>query len=76
MPTFIIAGSTITAATSPWCSAKAVSRAGRSLNGTTVVSSTMAPGMPSLWGNEAGCSGGPMRSGGGSTETIRASWWP
>ena len=76
MPTFIIAGSTITAAISPGCFANAFSAAARSLNGITEVSSTTAAGMPSLCGIDAGASAGPIWSGGGSTDTINASWWP
>ena len=51
MPTFIITGSRITAATSPSLSASASSTAAASLNGTTIVVSQSAFGMPL----EVGC---------------------
>jgi hypothetical protein len=46
MPTFIITGSRITAATWPSLSASACSTAGASLNGTTIVVGQSASGIP------------------------------
>ena len=46
MPTFIITGSRITAATSPSLSESACSTAPASLNGTTIVVSQSARGIP------------------------------
>jgi len=71
---FIIAGSTITAATSVGCAAKTRSSPAMSLNGATEVSSTVEAGMPCVNGTDAGCSTGPISSGSGSTETSSASW--
>ena len=74
---FIIAGSTITPATSPGCVANARSRASRSLKPTTVVSSTVDGRDTTRHRHRVRrIRRSPIRSTGGSTETSTESWCP
>ena len=69
MPAFIMIGSTIMPATSPWCSSSSLATLARSLNWATSVRSVMARGMPADEGTLAGWSLGPASASSGMTET-------